>query len=154
VLDIPIHDNVYDFVVSIGLNEHFFGEDRKKTFTEMYRVTKEGGTCVVIVPNLWGSINTEKFLKERNNTWKFGATKLFNVFELKRMMKECGFKKVNVHGVSYFSGIVRVLPVNIQRRIFKSRAWKVITRFPFNLNINFLINKVFGEEIMAVGEKW
>jgi len=153
VLDIPTKDNVYDYVVSIGLNEHFLNEDRKKCFSEMYRVTKENGTCVVIVPNLWGSINIEKFLKEKNNTWKFGVTKFFNIFELRNMMKECGFKKVNIYGVSYFSGIVRVLPVDVQRKIFKSKAWEIITRFPFNLNINFFVNKLFGEEIMAVGEK-
>lgn len=153
VLNIPIKDNVYDYVVSIGLNEHFLNGDRKKCFTEMYRVTKQDGICVVIVPNLWGSINIEKFFKERNNTWKFGITKLFNVFELKKIMKECGFKKVSVYGVSYFSGIVRVLPVDVQRKIFKSRVWKIITRFPFNLNIDFFLNKLFGEEIMAVGEK-
>ncbi|MCX6750805.1 MAG: methyltransferase domain-containing protein [Candidatus Pacearchaeota archaeon] len=56
--DIPIEtdgeNESFDYVVSIGLNEHFFKEDRVKVFSEMERVTKRGGYTIVIVPNKWG----------------------------------------------------------------------------------------------------
>jgi SAM-dependent methyltransferase len=153
VLDIPQNDSSYDYVLSIGLNEHFLGKNRSKCFSEMYRVTKKGGKGIVIVPNLYGTIAIEKFIKERNNTWTFGTTRLFHIFELKKKMRESGFKNVKMYGVSYFSSFVRLLPVNTQRRIFRSEMWKVITRFPGNLSPRFLLNRYFGEEIMAIGIK-
>ena len=68
-LDLPIPDETYDNVCSIGLNEHFFGEKRYKCFSEMSRITKPGGKTIVIVPNKFGSIRIEQIIKELSGNW-------------------------------------------------------------------------------------
>ena len=150
--DLPMENESFDYVVSIGLNEHFFAEDRIKVFSEMERVTKKGGCTAVIVPNKWGAIRLEQIIKERNKTWKYGPTELFSYHELRESMNSLEFSKVELYGVSFFTSFIRLLPQKVQRKIFNNKSlWKSLTKFPGNFNINSKINKYFGEEIMAVG---
>jgi ubiquinone/menaquinone biosynthesis C-methylase UbiE len=152
--DLPLESESFDYVVSIGLNEHFFAEDRTKVFSEMERVTKKGGCTVVIVPNKWGAIELEQIIKERNKTWKYGPTELFNYNELKEFMGSLEFLNVELYGVSFFTSFTRLLPQKIQRRMFNNKfLWKSLTKIPGNFNVNSKLNKYFGEEIMAVGYK-
>jgi len=152
-LNLPVADDSYDVVVSIGLNEHFYNEERSKIFQEMWRVTKKGGKTVVIVPNLLGIIGIEQAVKEINGTWTFGPAKLFDKKELRGKMELNDFEKIELFGVSVFSSPVRLLPKNLQRAVFSSELWGKITSIPGNLNTSFILNQWFGEEIMAVGYK-
>jgi|SRR3989344_6108413 len=153
-LDIPVDDKTYDYTCSIGLNEHFFGEDRKKSFSEMYRVTKTGGKTIVIVPNKFGSVRLEQAIKEFTGTWTFGPTDLFSYGELNEIMESTGFSKVEMYGVSVYTQLVRLLPRDIQRKIFKNeKIWSWLVNLPGNFNVNSPINQHFGEEIMAIGYK-
>lgn len=152
-LNLPVADESYDVVISIGLNEHFYDEERSKIFQEMWRVTKKGGRTVVIVPNLLGIVGVEQAVKEINGTWTFGPAKLFDKKELRGKMELNDFEKIKLFGVSVFSSPVRLLPVNLQRVLFSSELWNKITSIPGNLNTSFILNQWFGEEIMAVGYK-
>ncbi len=153
-LDLPVPDETYDNVCSIGLNEHFFGEKRYKCFSEMSRITKPGGKTIVIVPNKFGSIRIEQIIKELSGNWVFGPTYLFSHGELKEKMYSTGFSKVDMYGVSAYTQPIRLLPRNIQRKIFKNEElWGKMVNLPGNLNEKSKINKYFGEEIMAVGYK-
>ncbi len=151
-LDLPIGDENYDYTCSIGLNEHFLGEDRQNSFSEMYRVTKNGGKAIVIVPNKFGSIRLEQAIKEFTGTWDFGPTDLFSCGELKNVMELTGFSKVEMYGVSVYTQLVRLLPKSIQRKFFKNKKlWGFLVNLPGNFNMNSTLNRNFGEEIMAIG---
>ncbi|MCX6750806.1 MAG: hypothetical protein NTZ83_05085 [Candidatus Pacearchaeota archaeon] len=96
----------------------------------------------------------EQIIKEKNKTWKYGPTKLFNYHELKESMSQLKFDKLDFYGISFFTSFVRFLPQKIQRKIFNNNPlWKSLTKFPGNLNVNSKINRYIGEEIMAVGYK-
>jgi len=56
VTSLPFRDDVFDFVHSQGLYEHFTGDHRRKVLKESVRVLKKGGLLFFIVPNalsLW-----------------------------------------------------------------------------------------------------
>jgi len=151
---LPIDENSFDYVVSIGLNEHFFGECRDRVFSEMHRVTKKGGKTIVIVPNKFGATMLEKYIKELNGTWTFGPTGLLSKADLQSQMESNEFSYVDMYGVSAITQPVRLLPVNLQRAIFQNKElWTKLVNLPGNLNSSSIINKYFGEEIMAVGYK-
>lgn len=151
-LDMPVGDETYDYTCSIGLNEHFFGDEREKIFSEMYRVTKSGGRTIVIVPNKFGSIRLEQYIKEFTGTWTFGPTDLFSYGELKETMESYDFSKVEMYGVSVYTQPIRVLPRAIQRMMFKNKKlWELLVNLPGNFNVRSFMNRHLGEEIMAVG---
>ncbi|MBU2562109.1 MAG: class I SAM-dependent methyltransferase [Nanoarchaeota archaeon] len=151
---LPLENESYDVVLSIGLNEHFFGTNRYNVFSEMHRVTKKGGRTVVIVPNKYGTIRLEQVIKEANGTWMFGPTDLFNHKELKAAVESFKFSHIEMYGVSAITSFVRLLPQKMQRAIFKNeKLWTTLVNLPGNFGVKSNTNKYFGEEIMAVGYK-
>ena len=51
IFHIPFKDNTFDLTYNSGVIEHFPDPFNKKAIREMVRITKTGGTVIVIVPN-------------------------------------------------------------------------------------------------------
>lgn len=155
-LNLSIQDGVYDSVVSIGLNEHFFNEDRQRIFNEQHRITKPGGKTIVIVPNKLNlPFNLEFITKKSFGNWTFGPNDFFSPNELLERMKHSNYREIKLFGVSYLTSPIRILPRLLQRSIYSEhkKLWYVWTHSLGNLNIKNPVNRMFGEEIMAIGYK-
>jgi len=153
-LNLSIKNEIFDYVISIGLNEHFFKNDRQLVFDEHYRITKPGGKTIVIVPNkLNPALEIEAITKKFLGKWTFGPTDFFSPMELVDRMKQCGYKKVELFGVSYLTSPIRVFPRLLQRAIYSDHKglWYQWTHSLGNLDVKNPINRTMGEEIMAIG---
>lgn len=148
-----IESNSFNYTMSNGLNEHFDGKQRQEIFDEMARITKKGGKVIVIMPNRWSCMRIQQIIDTRLNRWLFGWAEFFTFWELKEKMKSAGLKNVKLYGVSYATSWIRLVPLDLQRKMYKTWFWKIAIRFPFNFSISNPLNILFGEEIMAVGEK-
>ncbi len=154
-LNLPLDDDSFDYVLSIGLNEHFFGDDRAQVFREMHRVTRKGGRTMVIVPNkLNPFFSLEIVSKQMIGRWEYGPIDTFTPAELKSYMTQFDFSRVETYGVSAITSFVRVLPRSWQRSLFKNESlWNKLVHVPGNFKMDGYLNQYFGEEIMAVGYK-
>lgn len=142
-------------VWSAGLNEHFFGEDRKKIFEAMRNASKE--YVLVIVPNAWNiPYRLTKFYRERRGTWPFGAEQPFSIRELEKRMEEAGLDVLSSEGVGALLSPYRWfwLGSSTATKLLKKPTpfdWlnrKLISK---DLDFNSKINKYFGREIYVLG---
>lgn len=153
-LHLSIKNEIFDYVISIGLNEHFFKNDRQHVFDEHYRITKPGGRTIVIVPNkLNPAFEIEAITKNILGKWTFGPSDFFSPMELDARMKQSGYKKVELVGVSYLTSPIRVFPRQLQRAIYSDHKglWSQWTHSFGNLDVKNPLNRIIGEEIMAIG---
>lgn len=161
LLDNSLPSDCYDIVWSAGLHEHFRGEERQRTFDEMYRICKPGGVCIIIVPN---SLNfpyrLTKMLKETFGTWPFGDEHPFTRWELGKRLQRSGFGGVKTVGIGALLSMYRwfLLDLGCANRLLKNPT-------PFsglncrlrNIDLDIStanhLNNIFGREVGALGIK-
>ncbi|MBC8501306.1 MAG: class I SAM-dependent methyltransferase [DPANN group archaeon] len=98
-LKIPFQDNYFDFVFSNQVNHYFKGEDRKKAFSELYRVCKPKGHVFICVGNKYYiPWQLTHFFKDKVlDTWIHGHMSFYSYSELKKFMT--GFKLKYLFGI-------------------------------------------------------
>ncbi len=109
VLDLPFGDNSFDIVFNEGVNEHFYGEERTKTFQEMARVSK--GLVAVTVPNA-NCRDQSKRSEETVHTYKGmpEKEKPFTPKELKQKLREADLNEIQVKAVQdYYKRPMRLV---------------------------------------------
>lgn len=125
LLNIPFPDNTFDLVWNAGTLEHFEPQDVQKAAAEMIRVTKPGGTVLVIVPNklyLWYQWGL-KLRRMRGIDLQYDYERAFSTFELRRVfarrLKDIRISGDHVHPApSYIAG--RLWPfTRIAEALFK-----------------------------------
>ena len=104
VSTIPYNDNTFDYVLCTAVLHHIGSrQERKKVLLEIKRVLKNRGQALISV---WNKLQP-KFLfskKEKYIGWRVGDVTyyryhyLFTYWELKRLIKEAGFKIVDHSG--------------------------------------------------------
>jgi len=62
--NIPVEDNAFDEVIAVHVIEHQSWRDAKKILSEWLRVTKPGGSIMIITPNL--RYIAEEYMKFRH----------------------------------------------------------------------------------------
>lgn len=109
-LNLPFKNNIFDFVFSIGLNEHFYGLERQKVFDEMARVCKKGKYVLVITPHLSSMpLQFYLFLTRFVGSQK-GYEKDFTINEMTNKMKKAGLSIVNTGEFQYLDSLSYFIP--------------------------------------------
>jgi ubiquinone/menaquinone biosynthesis C-methylase UbiE len=118
IQDLPLKDNSEEAIVCLAILEHV--ENPFKSFAELYRVLKPGGTCLLYVPFLYYYHAERGYYQDY---WRFtrdsleALTKPFSTVELQ-----------NVRGP--FETLVRLSPLG---------------RWDFSCDIAFLIDRACGK---------
>jgi len=93
----------FDMVVSMGLAEHFTGENREKCFAYHRFLLKKGGIVVIGVPNSSSLFyRWIRFIREFSGTWKIDIEQPFTARELKNLAQKVGFQEPYVIGYVSF----------------------------------------------------
>ena len=73
IIELPFKDASFDFVWSGGVIEHFTLEDQVRILKEMLRVTRPGGSVIVIAPSAEARIYARaKAYADSRNAWQPG----------------------------------------------------------------------------------
>lgn len=86
ISDVPVEDSVADIVVSFFVLEHV--ENPQKVINEKYRILKEGGELLMIVPLYW---------EEHEQPYDFFR---FTRFGIRSMMEKAGFQDIGIEEVN------------------------------------------------------
>jgi SAM-dependent methyltransferase len=102
IIDLPAAQvGVYDISVSVGVAEHFVGEEREAVIQSHATVLKPGGISLISVPNsLCLPYRFWKYIQERRGKWPFGLEVPFTQAELTRLAVKHGLQPVRIVGSS------------------------------------------------------
>lgn len=114
ILKIPFKDEIFDWVLALGVLHHLPSPYQKRAVEEIYRVLKPDGQVVVSAWNLYSEYVGKKILKKEGGLivpWKATPGKIvhryFHWFEKKELadlFKKAGFQKIRVGLANYSSG--------------------------------------------------
>lgn len=93
---IPIKDDSFDLVFSVGLIEHF--EDPIPVIKEQLRVLKKGGFLIIDVPQKYNLYTIVKRVRMKLGIFPFGWEMEYTVNGLKRIGEELGVGVVRFYG--------------------------------------------------------
>jgi len=96
----------FDVALSLGVAEHFRGDDRTRVIRAHHDVLRPGGLAVISVPNarclpyrLW------KSYLEMRKWWPYGMELPYTVTELARRAKRAGFDRAETHCIGFWQSI-------------------------------------------------
>lgn len=90
-------DDKYDIVWNGGVIEHFFDEGKEKLILEMFRMTKPGGSVIIMVPNSWCvQAQVVQLWQKFRKTWIYGYEDDMSPKRLAKMCKRLGIKDFEV----------------------------------------------------------
>jgi len=92
----PFPDETFDLVFHQGLAEHF--KDPLPLIKENYRILKHGGHCLCDVPQTVHPYTIIKHILIAMDKWFAGWETQFTMPELKKLMRDGGFKCVYTYG--------------------------------------------------------
>jgi SAM-dependent methyltransferase len=134
IFHIPFKDNTFDLVYNSGVIEHFPEPTNAIAVNEMVRITKPGGTVIVIVPNslcLWYRFG--KFLASLLGRFEFGYEEDYTPDRLKKLFNQ----EVAVFGLQTLPPLAtndkELLPERIREKIgrieryFPGKEWYAYT---------------------------
>lgn len=106
---IPIRDESFDAIYSMGTIEHF--DETEMAVAEIYRVLRSGGRAIIGVPN-----RLDPFLRPlmvavlyRLGLYDYGFEKSYTRGALRSMLEEAGFEMVAETGILFIPGWLRML---------------------------------------------
>jgi len=128
---IPFSDNEFDLVICRGVLEHIRPEKQQNSINDMFRVTKRGGFCYIMIPPWYNphaghsfrpfhilGFATAKRLKKIFYNWETEADSFaqMNIFPITfnrilKMIKVSGFKVVETTDVHFRIHLLTKIPV-------------------------------------------
>ena len=84
--------NYFDITLNFGVLEH--SHDIAAELNENYRVLKEGGSAIFVVPNLFSIGVIDRCLKIVTRRWPFGYQREISTFRMRKILKRAGFSNV------------------------------------------------------------
>jgi len=130
IFHIPFKDNSFDLVYNSGVIEHFPEPYNLAVIEEMVRITKPGGTVIVIVPNslcIWYRLG--KFIATLLGEFEFGYEEDYSPWRLKKLFDQ----EVVVFGLQALPPLAtndkELLPVSIRERIGKIENYFPLKQF-------------------------
>jgi SAM-dependent methyltransferase len=122
IFHIPFKDDTFDLVYNSGEIEHFKDPYNYKAVMEMRRVTKPGGTVIIIVPNslcLWYRLG--KFLAGLFGAFEFGYEEDYTPSRLISTIEQSGLDLENVFGLQALPPLatndIELLPRTMREKI-------------------------------------
>jgi SAM-dependent methyltransferase len=118
IFHIPFKDNTFDLVYNSGVIEHFQEPYNHLAIREMTRITKPGGTIIVIVPNsLCPWYRLGKFIANLMGNFEFGYEEDYTPNRLKKLFDE----DVTLFGLQALPPLAtndkELLPVSLREKI-------------------------------------
>ena len=106
---LPFHGGQFDLVYTMGTVEHF--ADTDSAIAEIHRVLKPGGRAVVGVPNKHDPFLRPLLVHVMNlfHAYPYGYERSYTAAELRRLMTAAGFENVQLSGVLFMPGLLRML---------------------------------------------
>jgi len=106
---LPFHDAQFDLVYTMGTVEHF--ADTDSAIAEIHRVLRPGGHAVVGVPNKHDPFLRPLLVHVMNllHAYPYGYERSYTAAELSRLMAAAGFEDVQLSGVLFMPGVLRML---------------------------------------------
>lgn len=134
--DMPFEDNEFDLVICRGVLEHIPTEKQQESVNEMYRVTKPGGICYMLIPPWYnpyaghglGPFHILPF------KWAKYLTELIN----RKKIKRNSFAEIHLYPVTFR---------RMQKIISKSN-FKILATKDAHLRMHFLTKIPLIREVM------
>lgn len=102
----PILLNQFDVAISIGVIEHFKGDDRTAAIRTHHEVLKPGGMAIVSVPNVWcPPYRLWKKYLELRGCWPYGMELPYSRRELARRAAAIGMTDITIHGLGFYQAL-------------------------------------------------
>jgi SAM-dependent methyltransferase len=112
----------FDVSMSIGLAEHFEGENRLKILQSHFSLLAPGGTAFVCVPNSWCiPYRLWKARREVLGKWRFGLEIPFSRKELAGICERLGVQDYRFFGSPFLASLDFVLPFQRWKRSYMKR---------------------------------
>lgn len=93
---IPVEDNSFDLVFSVGLIEHF--EDSIPVIKEQLRVLKKGGFLIIDVPQKYNLYTIVKRVRMKLGIFPFGWETEYALADVKKIAREFKVKPIRFYG--------------------------------------------------------
>jgi SAM-dependent methyltransferase len=134
-------ENTFDVVLSAGVIEHFTPDKTKQMVQEHTRVCKLKGRVIISVPNLFNLPLTYVKLRTGKNFPAYPEHS-FSIWELARLMRECGLKPIKYDGFAPTIGL--------EWHILKSLKFPGLDRL---ISKSAFLSSLLGYECLVVGIK-
>jgi ubiquinone/menaquinone biosynthesis C-methylase UbiE len=95
---LPFRAGIFDLTYSLGLIEHFSREVAQKIVNEHCRVTKKGGTVLIVVPAKYSPLNLVRIIMGKK--WPYGFEDPFTREELETLLRKSGLVKIRIEKVN------------------------------------------------------
>jgi SAM-dependent methyltransferase len=122
IFHIPLKDRSCDLVYNSGVIEHFKEPENRTAVSEMVRVTKKGGSVIIIVPNSfcpWYRVGKSVAVLLKN--FEFGYEEDYSINRLKKIMESCNVSVVNSFGLQALPPLAtnahELVPVTIRKHL-------------------------------------
>jgi SAM-dependent methyltransferase len=122
IFHIPLRDGSCDLVYNSGVIEHFQEPENRTAVSEMVRVTKRGGSVIIIVPNSfcpWYRVGKSVAVLLKN--FEFGYEEDYSINRLKKTVESCNVSVVHSFGLQALPPLAtnahELVPVTIRKHL-------------------------------------
>ncbi|MEC0371481.1 class I SAM-dependent methyltransferase [Paenibacillus chibensis] len=104
IRSIPAEDNRYDLCWNAGVLEHFSNEEKIRIMQELARITKPGGSIIVLVPySCCLPYRIGKAYAEQAGSWPYGVE--MPVTSLKDPFTAAGLRLIDERGIGFLQSL-------------------------------------------------
>jgi len=135
--NIPFDNNEFDLVICRGVLEHIPTEKQQKSVNELYRVTKVGGICYILIPP-WYSLHAGHNLKPFH-LFPFKMAKFLRQLVVRNKIKANSFEELGLYSITF----------KRMSKMISSSNFKVLTTKDTHFRLHFLTKIPIIREIMV-----
>lgn len=119
ILDIPFHDNLFNYVISIAVIHHLSKEiDRINAIKELIRITKPGGKILILV---WS------MRQEPNSKKKFNSPDIYLDWKDK-YQKVLGKRYYHIFSQNELDNLISGININIEYSFYEKGNYGIILK--------------------------
>jgi SAM-dependent methyltransferase len=131
IRDLPLADASFDLAYTMGTIEHI--AEYRQALAELRRVLRPGGRAIVGVPHRWNLFLRPLLVNVLSalGAYPYAPEKSFGAAELRRDLRDAGFRVLDRGGLLLAPGLLRMLDVLLHMRgsAFERLAGTLVTPF-------------------------